>query len=187
MTDRITIGPPGSILDWDNWGKPVTDAINDFQNRLAALETAPILKAIGIRTSNSSTTTTEVGVLRIDDIVTTAGHRYEIKVNAIALHSTVNGDVVRANIRYTTDGSTPTTASTALTDAQLTVNNTTFPTTNIASGSLVATLGQVLSVLLSVQRISGSGNAQILGSATFPIELYINDLGPDSGDVGVDI
>lgn len=29
MVDRITIGPPGSILDWDNWGKPVTDAVNE--------------------------------------------------------------------------------------------------------------------------------------------------------------
>ncbi len=30
MAQRVTIGPPGSILDWDNWGKPVTDAINEF-------------------------------------------------------------------------------------------------------------------------------------------------------------
>ena len=30
MTNKITIGPPGSKLDWDNWGKPVTDAINEL-------------------------------------------------------------------------------------------------------------------------------------------------------------
>lgn len=34
---RITIGPPGSILDWDNWGKPVTDAINEHDVTLTTL------------------------------------------------------------------------------------------------------------------------------------------------------
>lgn len=29
MADRITIGPPASKLDWDNWGKPMTDAVNE--------------------------------------------------------------------------------------------------------------------------------------------------------------
>jgi|SRR6185437_3224818 len=34
---RIVIGPPGSILDWDNWGKPVTDAINEHDATLSTL------------------------------------------------------------------------------------------------------------------------------------------------------
>lgn len=143
--------------------------------------------AIGIRTTNSSTTTTEVGVLRLDDVPITGGHRYEIKTNSITLHSTVNADCVRASIRYTTDGSTPTTSSTALCDAQLTVNNTTFPTTSVASGTYVPASDQVLSALLTVSRMSGTGNASLLGSATFPLEITIVDLGVDSGDVGVDV
>lgn len=143
--------------------------------------------AIGIRTTNSSTTTSEVGVLRLDDVPITGGHRIEVKTNSITLHSSVNADVVRAIIRYTTDGSTPTTSSTALCDAQLTVNNTTFPTTSIASGTYVPASNETLSALLTVSRQSGSGNAQLLGSSSFPLELTIVDLGVDSGDVGVDI
>ena len=176
----------GEVLD-PAWILDITDTANDHQTRLETLETAPVLKAIGIRTSNSSTTTTEVGVLRIDDIPILSGHRYKIETNSITLHSTVANDVVRATLRYTTDGSTPTTSSTQLCDAQLSAVNTTFPATSIASGSYVPGSNQTLSVLLTVSRQTGSGNAQLLGSSTFPIEIYINDLGPDSGDVGVDI
>lgn len=185
-TYPITSPTEGTALD-PVWGDDITDSVNDHQTRLETLETAPVLKAIGIRTSNSSTTTTEIGVLRIDDIPILSGHRYKIETNSITLHSSVANDVVRATIRYTTDGSTPTTSSTALCDAQLSAVNTTFPATNLASGSYVPGSNQTLSALLTVSRQSGTGNAQLLGSATFPIELYINDFGPDSGDVGTDV
>lgn len=176
----------GEVLD-PQWVEDITDSANDHEDRLDSLETAAVLKAVGIRNSNSSTTTTEIGVLRIDDIPILSGHRYKIETNSITLHSSVANDVVRATIRYTTDASTPTTSSTQLCDAQLSAVNTTFPATSIASGSYVPGSNQTLSVLLTVSRQTGTGNAQLLGSATFPIELYINDLGPDSGDVGVDV
>lgn len=37
MANRINIGPKGSKLDWDNWGKPVTDAINEYDTEIIAL------------------------------------------------------------------------------------------------------------------------------------------------------
>jgi hypothetical protein len=144
--------------------------------------------AIGIRTSNSSTTTTEVGVLRVDDIPITGGHRYEIKTNSITLHSTVAADVIRATLRYTTDGSTPSTSSDQLCDAQIDgISNTTWPPTSIAAGTYVPASDETLSVILTVARKTGSGNASLLGDATFPLEILITDLGVDTGDVGTDI
>jgi hypothetical protein len=38
VVNRINIGPKGSKLDWDNWGKPVTDAINEHDTRLSFFE-----------------------------------------------------------------------------------------------------------------------------------------------------
>jgi hypothetical protein len=38
VATRITIGPPGSKLDWDNWGKPVTDLLNEHDDRIVVLE-----------------------------------------------------------------------------------------------------------------------------------------------------
>lgn len=158
-------------------------------NALAAYvdDTRTGIKAIGIRTSNSSTTTTEVGVLRIDDIPITGGHRYEIKTNSIIIHSTTANDVVRAAIRYTTDGSTPSTSSTQLCVAQDAIVNTSFPPSTVASGTYVPATDETLSVLLTVSRQTGAGNVQIIGSATLPTELTIVDLGIDTADVGVDV
>jgi hypothetical protein len=38
VTNRINIGPKGSKLDWDNWGKPITDAVNEHDTRLSFFE-----------------------------------------------------------------------------------------------------------------------------------------------------
>jgi hypothetical protein len=54
MTDRITIGPPGSILDWDNWGKPITDAVNEHDQRLNLPENG--FSAVGAVESTASGT-----------------------------------------------------------------------------------------------------------------------------------
>lgn len=164
--------------------------ISTFLNALAQYvdDVRTGILAIGVRTTNSSTTTTtEIGVLRVDDVPITGGHRIEVKVNAIFLHSTTTTDVVRATIRYTTDGSTPTVSSTQLCAAQISVANNSFPATNIASGTYVPSSDQTLSVLLTVIRMTGGGNVQILATSTFPAELSIVDLGIDTGDVGVDL
>lgn len=42
MTTRVFIGPPGTELDWDNWGKPITDIVNEHDGRIAAVEAAII-------------------------------------------------------------------------------------------------------------------------------------------------
>jgi hypothetical protein len=58
MPIRITIGPPGTKLDWDNWGKPVTDVINEHDDRIAAIESATVGTSSTVDTTSRTTTST---------------------------------------------------------------------------------------------------------------------------------
>lgn len=143
--------------------------------------------ARGNRTTSSSTTTTEIGVLRLDDIPIYTGRTYRIWTSPLRMDTSVANDVARAIIRITTDGSTPTTSS-----AQICAAQTILP--DIASGQSVEismdyspAADELLSVLLSVSRQSGTGNISIVGGTGIPIDLMVEDIGLDPGDTGVDI
>jgi hypothetical protein len=139
----------------------------------------------GNRITNSSTTTTEVGVERVDSIPIVAGRLYRICTSPLVLSSTAN-DIVRAIIRISTSGSA-TTSSTVLDFVQQPVTNTSFPGSVPLQTLYTAPSTATLSVLLSVSRQSGTGNASILGASTFKIDLWVEDIGVDQGDTGVDI
>ena len=147
--------------------------------------------ARGRRTTNSSTTTstTGIGVLRIDDVPVKAGRLYRIYTGPLAVVSTVAGDIPRAKVTFTTDGSTPTASSTTLDGTQTNgVIDTNSQSNNDVISALYAPAGdEILSLLLCVLRGSGTGNASINGTAPNIIELVIEDIGVDSGDVGVDV
>lgn len=147
-----------------------------------------IMLARGRRITGSTTTTTEVGVLRLDDIPMVAGRIYKIYTSTLQLVSSVANDGISANLRYTTDGSTPTTSSTLLTaaarDGQ---SNATTGFGTIASALYAPAGTETFSVLLSVARVNGTGNCSISGSASFPIDLIIQDFGTDPTDTGTDI
>jgi hypothetical protein len=66
----------------------------------------------GQRTTTSTSTTTEVGVLRIDSVSLKANRSYRIWTSPLFLLSSTTGDVVTGRIRVNTAG-TATTASTA--------------------------------------------------------------------------
>lgn len=142
--------------------------------------------ARGRRASNSTATATEVGVLRIDDVVLTSGHLYAVEVCNIILSSTVTTDTAVVNIRYTTDGSTPSTASTNMGFLRGPVGNPN------ASHGLIrfypASSADTLSLLLTVGRAAGTGNVSITANGTVnPLDMILWDLGDDPGDTGVDI
>jgi hypothetical protein len=145
------------------------------------------IQARGNRTTSSTTTTTEVGVLRLDDIPIYAGRTYRIWTSPLRLDTSVANDVARANIRYTTDGSTPTTSSTVMTNAQALL-------ANIADGDSVdicidysPSADELLSLLLCVARQSGTGNISIIAASTTPINMVVEDIGLDPTDTGTDI
>jgi hypothetical protein len=143
--------------------------------------------ARGRRLSNSTTTTSEVGVLRLDDIEVLGDHIYEISTSSLLLGTSVANDIVLARLRYTTDGSTPSTSSTLLTQAGERIEVTANGAYTQVVGTYAPASDETLSVLLSVTRTSGSGSVGINYGSAVPIELYVIDLGEDPGDTGVDI
>jgi hypothetical protein len=137
----------------------------------------------GERTTNSSTTSTETGVLRVDNISCVSGRWYQIFTSALPLASTVANDSVRAAIRYAI-GATATTSSTQLDFVQLQQPNTSIPPAISLVSTPFLTAG-TLSVLLSVSRQSGTGLVQILAGATFPVDLFVVDMGVAPSNTGV--
>lgn len=138
------------------------------------------------RETTSTTTTTEIAVMRLDSVPVKAGRHYRICTSPLHLLSTVNTDAITARIRYTTDGSTPTTSSTQM--GQLTVTRS-QAVSDSASMILEHTPAsdQELSLLLTVGRTIGTGNVSMEGGATFPIILWVDDMGPDTGNVGINL
>lgn len=145
--------------------------------------------ARGRRTTTSTATTTVQGVLRIDDIPIIGGHVHKVWSSALGLATSVNGDSIRVDIRYTTDGSTPTTGSSVLPGSA--VQQRISSTGIVESATILTTYtpasDETLSVLLCVSRVSGTGNSAIFGDTSFSIDVVVEDYGIDSGDAGVDI
>ena len=82
MVNRITIGPPGSILDWDNWGKPITDAVNEIGNEIGE-------KATKITSTTVGNTTTETQIISRTIVggSSVAGTIHRLKVWGTFAHS----------------------------------------------------------------------------------------------------
>lgn len=145
--------------------------------------------ARGRRTSSSTPASAAQGVLRLDDIAVTGGRIYKVWTNTLVLLNSTAGNAASVRISYTTDGSTPTTAS-----PMLCIGNTPdVPSAGdganvMLCGIFVAAPGDVLSLLLyTIRHVSGdAGNVSIFAGAT-PIEMFVEDIGEDPGDTGVDI
>jgi hypothetical protein len=141
----------------------------------------------GERTTGSSTTTSTVGVLRLDDIPLAAGRVYKICTSALNLDTSVDADVVRAEMRYTTDGSTPTTASTAMMLGAMKLAAAAAAQPVVLQRTYSPASAETLSLLMCVNRVSGTGSVSILGDPTFPIQMWVEDGGLDPGDVATEI
>lgn len=143
--------------------------------------------ARGRRESNSTTTTTEVGVLRLDDHAVIAGVSYTVHTSAVLPFSSVANDYIGVNVRYTTDGSTPSTASTAMIATQMRCTGAGGNETSKITVGYVPATDLTLSLLLTISRVSGTGSVGLTGSATAPIELFLDSAGWDPGDSGTDV
>lgn len=139
-----------------------------------------------IRTTSSSTTTTEVEILQLDAQVL-GGHTYTIRTSSLLPVSSIANDYVGAKIRYTSDGSTATTASTQLLGSQTRITGASGNETVLLAVTYNPASDQTLSILLTVSRVSGTGNASISGAATTPIELWIDHDGIDPGNTGISL
>ena len=143
------------------------------------------LIASGWRTTSSATTTsTEIGVLRLDDISLLAGQCYDIESPCLALSSSQSGDAIGATYRITTDGSTPNPVSSPRLSSTHMISGSSSPAT-----SLMATIRPAsnisLSVVLTLVRWSGTGTVQMLVDANHPeISISVMTAGTATANLG---
>ena len=133
------------------------------------------------RTTDSSTTTSEIGVLRLDSIPIVNGYSYGIKSDRHFVLSTT-GDIVATMFRGNTAGNA-TTASTVIGAANYGTTNSVQPYSQMLSSNYMSATTGNLSVLLSVARISGTGNTKTFGAVRFRVIFE----GATPADTGVDI
>lgn len=191
MAGPYTITPPvfGQPIPPVGFGVAVKNAIDDLHLRSATLETtAQAIIARGRRTTNTGNiTTTEVGVLRIDDIPVQAGKIYRISTSGINMDASVAADVALARFRVAYavgTGTDATIASTLLSQVRQAVDNITF--SNIVPGQAfyIASANGYISVLLSCIRAAGTGNIVMSSTGTEYTEMTVEFGGADPGDTG---
>lgn len=139
------------------------------------------------RVTSSSTTTSSVGVLGLYAKPVTGGRLYVVRTSALHLDSSVANDTITGFITHTTDGSVPTTGSSTLLTGNQDQADAVQPLPVTMIGSYVPPSDLTLSLLLCVSRPAGTGNVSIFGSSAYPIEVFLDEIGDDPGDTGVDI
>jgi hypothetical protein len=152
--------------------------------------------ARGSRITSSSGTTTEIGVLRLDDISIFEGRLYRVSLATSTLFgSTVANDLIEGRFYYSITGAavvgvnvfgvlsieTRTAGGAQYSDAVSAFLPSPVVATTDGSGT------GTLSVVFSIVRTVGAGTISVPSSATYPINMIVEDLGPDPGDTGVDI
>lgn len=140
----------------------------------------------GNRATASSTTsgTTELGILRLDNLVLKNGYAYEFVCGNIRPTLSVPTDHFKLLLRYSSAGAA-TTSSTEIGRAEETVaslNNWPMPTGWVLPGADTTTA----SVLLSVVRTSGTGTFTT-NADTGGLWLTVVNHGVAAADTGVDI
>jgi hypothetical protein len=150
--------------------------------QLALLTEGVIGRARSTTVRGAATSSTEDDCLRLDDVPAVADYCYEVVLNC-HVNSTVTTDVVRVTIRYTTDGSTPTTASPILPGGR--AYDTPSPVH--VETTYVPAVDETLSLLVCVARETGSGTCSLYADGDRITELKVRNGGEDPGDTGVDL
>lgn len=135
-------------------------------------------------TSTGNVTTTETGVLRVDNIPVYAGRIYKINTSNANMDTSVDNDVGRLAVRYSTSGAA-TTSSTLGNQWRNTIDNNSQSNAEDLTMFYAPAADATLSVLLTLLRQAGTGNIIIFGSSSDVLDLVIEDLGLDPGDTGV--
>lgn len=192
MAGPYTIAVPvsGQPISSSLFGIPVRDAINDLHTRTALIEanTQKMVKRGRRVTAKTGITTTETGVLRVDDVPVIAGGAYRIMTSNLNLDSTVANDSLTARMRVlfsASTGSPATTASPQIASMRNTQDKTTYSNLIPLSGFYFPGSSGFISVLISGVRADGTGTMQFFASAGEPLDLTIEYAGADPGDTGV--
>lgn len=135
-----------------------------------------------------TTSSTAIGVLRLDNIAIYSGRAYKVWTSGINFLSTVLTDSADIFVTYRTDGTSAGTGDTVLggASARATLHSANDTPILPISAPLYPSADGTLSVLLCVQRIAGSGTVTVFGASTqYTIDLVVEDIGPAPTDTGV--
>jgi hypothetical protein len=149
-----------------------------------------IARARRITSSTTSTGTTRIPVLRIDDIALTAGRLYNIRSGVLQCDGATANDGALVEMTYTTDGSTPTISSTVLPggSAEIVQPNTGVNAPVHISTTYTPATDETLSILMTFRHSTGTGAMGLVADGGGRlIEFGIYDQGEDPGDTGVDL
>jgi len=167
----------------------MTSPFTALQEPTAAELNLAVQKVVarGKRTSNSGSTTTEVGVLRLDNVSLKEGYLYWICTGNLNIDGGTNNNNIGARLRMSTSGA----AGTSDTLMQAMNYDQQSAAASEAGAGILASYtpgaDETGSFLLSVAAFVGAPTVSMLGSATQPIELFVVNMGIDPGDTGVDV
>jgi hypothetical protein len=139
-------------------------------------------------TATGNLTTTETGVLRLDNVPVFDSRAYAILSANLNVDASVANDIGECRYRVaqaTGTGTTATTSSTQIGRWRSTIDDATNSNVLPWVAFYYPSADGYLSVLLSAFRASGSGNIVVFANNVEPIDLVVLDLGPDPGDTGV--
>lgn len=136
-------------------------------------------------TNSTGTTTSEIGVVRLDNVAIKANRLYVVRTNGLDMFSTVAGDTIKVNIRYSTSGVATTSSTLLVSD---------YERAHVAGGAGGGTMtiyedlpvqgsDTTMSILLSFLRNTGTGTCTLLAN----IKMFVEAHGSDPGDTGVDL
>lgn len=129
-------------------------------------------------------TTTETGVLRLDNVPVVSGRAYKVVTNGINMDTDTSNDVGTVRFRVNTAG-TATTSSTLINSFRNTIDNNSQSNVISAIGMFIAGATGNASILLSLIRQAGSGNLIIFCDATNYLDMWVEDMGVAPSDTGV--
>lgn len=187
-------GPGGSTAPDTNLYRPSADLLRTDDGfyvggalTVVGTVTGPLARGVvawGRRTTISSTSTSSaaLGVLRLSAAVK-LGRAYVIETGTLHPTSSVNTDVIRMEIRYSTTG-TATTSDPVLVGAQA---FELFGNTSMLRCIYVPVADQTLSLLFCFARETGSGNGQMYADGTRITEMKVTDDGPAVSNTGTAI
>jgi hypothetical protein len=139
-------------------------------------------------TATGNITTTETGVLRIDNIPVFDVKGYRILTSNLNLDASVANDIADARIRVVqspTTGTAATISSTQICHMRTTIDDIALSNVLPVSGYYWPSSDGYLSVLLTCQRVAGTGNIVVFCSSTELLDMVVEELGADPGDTGV--
>jgi hypothetical protein len=197
MPYTIAVPVDGQRAFAGTFGIPVRDAILDLDTRVsqAEVEQQRVLARGQRITSKTNITTTEVGILRVDDIPVVAGYMYRISSGGINADITSAGPAAAdETFSFFCRAAFSATTGTAATTSSPSIGKIRFPVNSISQGPIIpltvfyyASTDGYISVLISGIRQSGTQTFQAFADASNPIDLTVEYAGVDPGDTGVDL